>query len=81
MHSPDSAGGGWRLPRHELAILAAAVVVFVATGWLDPNHTYFANWAESRDIILRNTALLGIIALGASVVIWALLKYTALFGK
>jgi ribose/xylose/arabinose/galactoside ABC-type transport system permease subunit len=71
MHSPGSAGGGWRLPRHELAILAAAVVVFVATGWLDPNHTYFANWAESRDIILRNTALLGIIALGASVVIIA----------
>ena len=63
--------GGWRLPRHELAILAATAAVFVMTGWLDPNHTYFANWAESRDIILRNTALLGIIALGASVVIVA----------
>jgi len=71
MNSSGSAGGGWRLPRHELAILAAAAVVFLATGWLDPNHTYFANWAESRDIILRNTALLGIIALGASVVIIA----------
>jgi len=71
MNSPGNAGGGWRMPRHELAILAATVAVFVATGWLDPNHTYFANWAESRDIILRNTALLGIIALGASVVIIA----------
>ena len=59
------------MPRHELAILAATVAVFVVTGWLDPNHTYFANWAESRDIILRNTSLLGIIALGASVVIIA----------
>jgi ribose/xylose/arabinose/galactoside ABC-type transport system permease subunit len=71
MNSSGTAGGGWRLPRHELAILAATVAVFVVTGWLDPNHTYFANWAESRDIILRNTALLGIIALGASVVIIA----------
>jgi ribose/xylose/arabinose/galactoside ABC-type transport system permease subunit len=71
MNSSGSAGGGWRLPRHELAILAATVAVFVVTGWLDPNHTYFANWAESRDIIVRNTALLGIIALGASVVIIA----------
>jgi len=62
---------GWILPRHELALLAAIVVVFVGTGWLDPNGTYFNAWAESRDIILRNTALLGIIALGASVVIIA----------
>ncbi|MGI9178439.1 MAG: ABC transporter permease [Pirellulales bacterium] len=67
----SSSGSGWRLPRHELALLVAMVVVFVITGWLDPNHTYFANWAESRDIILRNTAILGIIALGAAVVIIA----------
>ncbi|MEI6635226.1 MAG: ABC transporter permease, partial [Planctomycetota bacterium] len=64
-------GRGWRLPRHELALLAATVAVFVVTGWLDPNHTYFTNWAESSEIILRNTALLGIIALGAAVVIIA----------
>jgi ribose/xylose/arabinose/galactoside ABC-type transport system permease subunit len=64
-----SPTAGWRLPRHELALFAATVVVFVVTGWLDPNHTYFTTWAESRDIILRNTALLGIIALGAAVVI------------
>ncbi len=63
--------GGRRLPRHELALLAATVAVYVITGWLDPNHTYFTNWAESRDIILRNTALLGIIALGSAVVIIA----------
>jgi ribose/xylose/arabinose/galactoside ABC-type transport system permease subunit len=71
MASSGTTGGGWRLPRHELALLAATVAVFLATGWLDPNHTYFANWAESRDIILRNTALLGIIALGSAVVIIA----------
>jgi ribose/xylose/arabinose/galactoside ABC-type transport system permease subunit len=69
MTPPAPSGSGWRLPRHELAIVAATVAVFVITGWLDPNHTYFANWAESRDIILRNTAILGIIALGAAVVI------------
>jgi ribose/xylose/arabinose/galactoside ABC-type transport system permease subunit len=71
MTGSGPAPGGWKLPRHELALLAATVAVFVITGWLDPNHTYFANWAESRDIILRNTALLGIIALGAAVVIIA----------
>ena len=71
MADAATARRGWRLPRHELALLAATVAVFVVTGWLDPNHTYFANWAESRDIILRNTALLGIIALGAAVVIIA----------
>ncbi|MBM3955377.1 MAG: ABC transporter permease [Planctomycetes bacterium] len=65
------AAGGWLPPRTELALLAAIVVVFVGTGWLDPNGTYFTSWAESRDIILRNTALLGIIALGAAVVIIA----------
>jgi ribose/xylose/arabinose/galactoside ABC-type transport system permease subunit len=71
MKPSDASAGGWRLPRHELALVAAIVAVFVATGWLDPNHTYFANWAESRDIILRNASLLGIIALGAAVVIIA----------
>jgi len=71
MDSPATARHGWRLPRHELAILLATAAVYVLTGWADPNHTYFANWAESRDIILRNTALLGIIALGSAVVIIA----------
>jgi len=71
MPNHGSPGGGWALPRHELTLVAAIVAVFVITGWLDPNHTYFANWAESRDIILRNTAILGIIALGAAVVIIA----------
>lgn len=71
MNRTGNPTGGWRMPRHELALLAAIVLVYVGTGWLDPNHTYFANWAESRDIILRNTSLLGIIALGAAVVIIA----------
>lgn len=71
MNPPRPADRGWRLPRHELALLAAVVLVFVGTGWLDPNHTYFAKWVESRDIILRNTSLLGILALGAAVVIIA----------
>ena len=71
MNLSGTSGSGWRLPRHELALLGAIVLVFVGTGWLDTNHTYFVNWSESRDIILRNTSLLGIIALGAAVVIIA----------
>ena len=71
MNLSGTSGSGWRLPRHELALLGAIVLVFVGTGWLDTNHTYFVNWSESRDIILRNTSLLGIIALGADVVIIA----------
>ena len=40
-------------------------------GSIDRNHTYFTNFEASFVIILRNTVLLGIIALGAAVVIIA----------
>jgi ribose/xylose/arabinose/galactoside ABC-type transport system permease subunit len=69
--SAGPAARSWRLPLNEIALFAAIVVVFVLTGLFDPNHTYFNNFDESAIIILRNTALLGIIALGASVVIIA----------
>jgi ribose/xylose/arabinose/galactoside ABC-type transport system permease subunit len=51
--------------------LVAIFLVYVGTGLLDPNHTYFTYWQDSAVIILRNTSLLGIIALGAAVVIIA----------
>lgn len=59
------------VPFHELALLAAIAVVFAATGLLDRNHSYFTSFQDSAIIILRNTSLLGIIALGAAVVIIA----------
>jgi ribose/xylose/arabinose/galactoside ABC-type transport system permease subunit len=61
----------WALPLNELALVLAIVLVFVATGLADRNHTYFTSFESSFVIILRNTVLLGIIALGAAVVIIA----------
>ena len=69
--NPGRPGGWWPIPLTETALLAAIMLVYVATGLLDPNHTYFTNWQDSAVIILRNTSLLGIIALGAAVVIMA----------
>ena len=64
-------GRRWTVPFHELALLAAIALVFALTGLLDRNHTYFSSFHDSAVIVLRNTALLGIIALGAAVVIIA----------
>ena len=61
----------WPVPLTETALLVAIALVYIACGLLDPNHTYFTNWQDSAVIVLRNTALLGIIALGAAVVIIA----------
>jgi ribose/xylose/arabinose/galactoside ABC-type transport system permease subunit len=55
--------------RSELALGLAVVVVIVFTGLIDQNHTYFTSAQASAVIILRNTVILGIIALGAAVVI------------
>ncbi len=59
------------LPLTELALVLAIAIVFIATGLVDRNHTYFTNFEASFIIILRNTVLLGMIALGAAVVIIA----------
>jgi ribose/xylose/arabinose/galactoside ABC-type transport system permease subunit len=59
------------LPLNELALVLAIGLVFALTGLIDRNHTYFRNFDSSFVIILRNTVLLGIIALGAAVVIIA----------
>ncbi len=71
MNSSPARPGQWALPLNELALVLAIVLVFVATGLADRNHTYFTNFQASFVIILRNTVLLGIIALGAAVVIIA----------
>jgi ribose/xylose/arabinose/galactoside ABC-type transport system permease subunit len=67
--SSSTPASRWAVPLQQIALLAAIVLVFVLTGLLDGNHTYFTNFRGSGIIILRNAALLGIIALGASVVI------------
>ncbi|HMF14100.1 MAG TPA: ABC transporter permease [Gemmataceae bacterium] len=57
--------------RTEWGLLAAIVVVVVLTGFLDRNHNYFHNPQQHAVNILRQTAFLGIFALGAAVVIIA----------
>ncbi len=69
--TPPQLGSRWAIPFHELALLLAIGCVFALTGLLDRNHTYFTNFQDSAIIILRNTSLLGILALGAAVVIIA----------
>jgi ribose/xylose/arabinose/galactoside ABC-type transport system permease subunit len=66
---PSRSSGRTALPVTELALVLAILLVFVATGLLDRNHTYFTNFETSFVIVLRNTVLLGIVALGAAVVI------------
>ena len=63
--------GNWQLPFNELALLGAILVVVVATSILDTGHSYFHNPGASATDIARNTAMLGIFALGAAVVIIA----------
>ncbi|MDX1947965.1 MAG: ABC transporter permease [Pirellulaceae bacterium] len=71
MTATPGQGGPRSIPFQELALVAAIVLVFVLTGVVDRNHTYFTSFQESAIIVLRNTSLLGIIALGAAVVIIA----------
>lgn len=69
-HSP---GFFHRLPIkfNEFALLMAVLVVFLLTGVADSNHSYFNRFTPSITQIIREVSLLGIVALGASVVIIA----------
>src|SRR5947209_5025761 len=64
-----------RLPRFfartEWSLLGAIIVVVILTGLLDRDHNYFRNPSQHVVNILRQTAFLGIFALGAAVVIIA----------
>lgn len=74
MSNNGGSDGSWfsrllRQYRTELSLLVAVVVVVLLTMWLDDKHAYFHKpWYNATEI-LRQTALLGILALGASVVI------------
>ncbi len=72
MSSP-SAGFWNRLPfrANEVMLLVAIILVIVVANFLDTNHGYFENPGENAEQIARNVALLGIYALGATVVIIA----------
>src|SRR5438445_9588254 len=55
--------------RTEWGLLLAIVVVVVLTALLDEQHNYWFNPTKSIVNILRQTAFLGIFALGAAIVI------------
>lgn len=66
-----SRRGSWLLRPGEWTLVLAIVVAIAATAAVDANHSYFFRPLESLRDIARNTALLGIFALGATVVIIA----------
>ncbi|GAB4150405.1 MAG: hypothetical protein Tsb009_25210 [Planctomycetaceae bacterium] len=57
------------LKRHETKLLLATLVVIIATAFLDTGHNYINDFEGSARKITRDTALLGIFALGAAIVI------------
>ncbi|TXT22322.1 MAG: ribose transport system permease protein [Planctomycetota bacterium] len=69
MDSANSLSQFLRRHRTELSLLIAVIAVVLLTMWLDDKHAYYHKpWYNATEI-LRQTALLGILALGASVVI------------
>ena len=65
------ARGPFLLRSGEWTLLAAIAVAVVFTALVDSNHSYWERPAESLRDVARNTALLGIFALGSTVVIIA----------
>ena len=61
----------YRRYRHEVQLLGALMVVFLAAGGLDRDHNYFRDFGGSAGDIVRQSALLGVFALGAAIVIIA----------
>ncbi len=57
--------------RHQLGLIAAIFVVLSCTTFLDEHHNYIAKWDLSLIDLLRQTTMLSLIALGATVVIIA----------
>lgn len=55
--------------RTELSLIVAVVVVILLATWIDPRHTYFRAPGENAQSILLYSSQLGILALGAAVVI------------
>ena len=61
----------WPALRTEWGLLSAVVVVVLLTSFLDTQHNYWRQPADSAGEILRETAMLGIFALGSAIVIIA----------
>ena len=59
------------LNRHERGLLLAIVIALLVTAVLDDQHNYWKNPGPSGKDLMRQTAMLGIFALGAAVVIIA----------
>jgi len=59
------------LQRTEFGLIAAIVAVVLLSAAIDTQHVYFNRPADSAINVLRQTALLGVFALGAAVVIIA----------
>ena len=55
--------------RHQLGLVAAILIVICFTTLLDQHHNYVMNWKVSLIDLLRQTTMLSLIALGATVVI------------
>jgi len=53
----------------EFKLILAWFAVVVATILLDPGHTYWNNPSATAELIIRNTVLLGVFALGSAVII------------
>jgi ribose/xylose/arabinose/galactoside ABC-type transport system permease subunit len=53
----------------EFKLFVAWIAVVVVTGFLDPNATYFTDVNGSLELILRQTVLLGLFALGSAIII------------
>jgi ribose/xylose/arabinose/galactoside ABC-type transport system permease subunit len=69
--SRAAASRGFLLRPAEWALVLAIVLAVVLTALVDANHSYWFQPSTSLRDIARNTALLGIFALGATVVIIA----------
>ncbi|MFM7034927.1 MAG: ABC transporter permease [Planctomycetia bacterium] len=69
--SAPPPSGGFLLRRGEWALLVAILVAVVLTAIIDANHSYWFQPLSSFRDIARSTAMLGIFALGAAVVIIA----------
>jgi ribose/xylose/arabinose/galactoside ABC-type transport system permease subunit len=71
MNTPASLGDRWPIRFNEIALIGAILLTILLTMAIDQNHSYLKDpWVSAVDIA-RNTALLGIFALGATVVIIA----------
>ena len=68
-HNKIHSGRGLGLQRTEWGLLAAILIVVVATALLDSQHHYWNNPQLSAINILRQAVMLGIFSLGAAVVI------------